>query len=113
MRPCIQWMQTAQAKLTTMSAFYCACSFAQPGLSLNMACRAYRFAHWWEQNDAKLAFSGRDPAESHNRTMKMMQENLLDMQHELAEKVGSVEQGLDTHIANLAADFAWLREKLQ
>ncbi len=76
-------------------------------------CSAYRFAHWWDQNDARLAFSGRDPAESHNRTMKTMQESLLDLQHKLAEQVKSVEQGLETHIENMSADFVWLREKLK
>lgn len=72
-----------------------------------------RFAHWWEQSDARLAFSGRDPAESHNRTMKAMQENLLELQHELAEQVKSVEKGLEKHMENMATDFAWLREKLK
>ena len=43
-------------------------------------------AHWWEQNDARLSFSGRDPAESHNRTMKTMQETLLGLQHDLGEQ---------------------------
>ena len=76
-------------------------------------CSADRFAHWWEQNDAKLAFAGRDPAESHNRTMKSMQESLLDLQHRLAEQVESIEQGLETHMKNMSADFVWLREKLK
>ena len=45
--------------------------------------------------------------------MKTMQENLLDLQHELAEQLKTVEKGLETHIANMATDFAWLREKLK
>lgn len=77
------------------------------------SCFVYRFAHWWEQNDARLAFNGRDPAESHNRTMKTMQESLLDLQHKLAEQVKSVEEGLEKHIENTSADFVWLREKLK
>jgi hypothetical protein len=45
--------------------------------------------------------------------MKKMQEALLDLQNQLAEQVQSVEKGLETHIANMATDFAWLREKLK
>lgn len=80
---------------------------------MTRACPVCRFAHWWEQENAKLSFSGRDPVEAHNRTMKTMQEALLDLQNQLAEQVQSVEKGLETHIANMATDFAWLREKLK
>jgi hypothetical protein len=40
------------------------------------------FAHWWEANDGQLTFNNRDPTEAHNKTMRQMQESMLQLQHD-------------------------------
>lgn len=53
------------------------------------------FSAWWEKNDSQLKFSGRNPQEEHNTSMKMMVETSLGLMHDVMVRLDGLEAKVD------------------
>lgn len=53
------------------------------------------FSAWWEASDAKLSFSGRNPQDDYNKSMKTMSEATLGLIHDVMQKVDTLSEKVD------------------